>query len=136
VLALLSDSPVCRWISFPMYDHSLLLGWGTPSFQELLVILVIVVVLFGAKRLPEFARALGQSLSEFRKARDEFERELHKKSASEESAARLCPQPPVDQDRDIPDLLPQRPLEVASVPSPAESSLSPSSPKAKKVLGD
>jgi TatA/E family protein of Tat protein translocase len=35
-----------------------------------------VVLLFGAKKLPELARGLGQSLGEFKKARDEFEREL------------------------------------------------------------
>ncbi|MBV8102888.1 MAG: twin-arginine translocase TatA/TatE family subunit, partial [Verrucomicrobia bacterium] len=39
--------------------------------------LVIVLVLFGAKKLPELARGLSQSLSEFRKARAEFDRELN-----------------------------------------------------------
>jgi sec-independent protein translocase protein TatA len=37
-----------------------------------------VVLLFGAKKLPELARGLGQSLGEFKKARDDFEREMHK----------------------------------------------------------
>ena len=35
--------------------------------QELLLILVIVLVLFGAKRIPEIARGLGKSMSEFKK---------------------------------------------------------------------
>ena len=35
--------------------------------QELLLILVIVLVLFGAKRIPEIARGLGRSLQEFKK---------------------------------------------------------------------
>ena len=35
---------------------------------ELLVILLIVLVLFGAKRLPELAKGLGSALREFRKA--------------------------------------------------------------------
>ena len=48
-------------------------------------ILIIVVLLFGAKKLPELARGLGRSLGEFKKARDEFERELHS-SASEVEA--------------------------------------------------
>ena len=49
-----------------------------PGWQEILLILVIVLILFGAKRLPELARSLGQSMNEFRKAKDEFDRELHK----------------------------------------------------------
>jgi sec-independent protein translocase protein TatA len=35
--------------------------------QELLLILVIVIVLFGAKRIPEIARGLGKSMTEFKK---------------------------------------------------------------------
>jgi len=36
--------------------------------QELILILIIVLVLFGAKRLPELAKGLGSALREFRKA--------------------------------------------------------------------
>ena len=39
--------------------------------QELLVILVIVLVLFGANRLPQLARSLGSSLKEFKKGLDD-----------------------------------------------------------------
>lgn len=49
-----------------------------PGWPEILIILLIVLILFGAKRLPELARGLGQSLNEFRKAKDEFDREIHK----------------------------------------------------------
>ncbi|MEE8492042.1 MAG: twin-arginine translocase TatA/TatE family subunit [Acidimicrobiia bacterium] len=47
-------------------------GLGLP---ELLVILVIVVVLFGASRLPGLAKSLGSSAKEFRKGLDEDEDE-------------------------------------------------------------
>ena len=40
-------------------------GLGTP---EIVGILVLVLVLFGAKRLPELARSLGQGVREFRKS--------------------------------------------------------------------
>ena len=49
----------------------------TPGPTECVLILVIVLVLFGAKKLPELAKSLGQSMNEFRKAREEFDKELH-----------------------------------------------------------
>jgi sec-independent protein translocase protein TatA len=45
---------------------------------DLLIILLIVLLLFGAKKLPELARGMGQAVREFNKAKDEFERELTK----------------------------------------------------------
>jgi sec-independent protein translocase protein TatA len=53
-----------------------ILAFGTPGPTELALIFVIVVVLFGAKKLPELAKSLGQSLNEFRKAREEFNKEV------------------------------------------------------------
>src|SRR5476651_2687198 len=43
---------------------------------DLIVILLIVLLLFGAKKLPELARGMGQAVREFSKAKDEFEREV------------------------------------------------------------
>ena len=40
---------------------------GQPSFWQLMVILVVVLLLFGANRLPKMARNLGSSLTEFKK---------------------------------------------------------------------
>jgi sec-independent protein translocase protein TatA len=61
-----------------------LLAFSMPGGPELIFILVIVLLLFGAKKLPELAKGLGQSLGEFKKAREEFEREIHKPSADVE----------------------------------------------------
>jgi sec-independent protein translocase protein TatA len=55
-----------------------LLAFGIPSGPDLIILLVIVLVLFGAKRLPELARGLGQSVNEFKKAKDEFDKEVSK----------------------------------------------------------
>lgn len=38
------------------------------GLQELFVILIVVLILFGGKKLPELARGLGQGLREFKKA--------------------------------------------------------------------
>ena len=41
------------------------------SGTELLVVLVVILVLFGAKRIPEFAKGLGKGINEFKKASKE-----------------------------------------------------------------
>jgi sec-independent protein translocase protein TatA len=41
------------------------------GYQELMIILIIVLLLFGAQKLPELARGLGKSMSEFKKGQHE-----------------------------------------------------------------
>jgi sec-independent protein translocase protein TatA len=48
-------------------------GIGPP---ELLVIFLIILILFGAKRLPELARSLGRSINEFKNATQNIKNEL------------------------------------------------------------
>lgn len=52
------------------------LAIGPLGTTEMIIIGVLVLVLFGAKKLPTFARSLGKSMGEFKKAREEFEGEL------------------------------------------------------------
>lgn len=55
-------------------DHIAFLGsLGT---QELIIIFVIILLLFGSKKLPQLARGVGKSMGEFKKAKDEFEHEI------------------------------------------------------------
>lgn len=49
---------------------------GMPGGPEVLVILFIILLLFGAKKLPELSRSLGKSLGEFKKGKDDLEREI------------------------------------------------------------
>jgi len=75
------------------------LALGIPSGPDLIILLVIVLVLFGAKRLPELARGLGQSVNEFKKAKDEFDKEVSKSSttATGTSEAPAAPQQKEEQ---------------------------------------
>ncbi|HLL75050.1 MAG TPA: twin-arginine translocase TatA/TatE family subunit, partial [Pyrinomonadaceae bacterium] len=55
-----------------MTETTLAINFGG---QEMLIILIIVVLLFGASRLPQLAKALGQSKRAFREGMDEADEE-------------------------------------------------------------
>ena len=44
--------------------------------MEMVIIFVMLMLLFGAKKIPELARGIGKSLGEFKKAKSDFEKEL------------------------------------------------------------
>jgi sec-independent protein translocase protein TatA len=47
------------------------------SGGELIIVLVAILVLFGAKKIPEFAKGLGQGIKEFKKASSDVTTEFH-----------------------------------------------------------
>lgn len=49
---------------------------GAPGIQEMVVIFLIVLLLFGAKKIPEMARSLGRAKGEFESAKSNFNREI------------------------------------------------------------
>lgn len=55
----------------PIYAFAL----GGP---ELILVFVLILLLFGAKKLPQLARGMGKSIGEFKKAKEEFEDEITK----------------------------------------------------------
>jgi len=55
---------------------------GMPSMPELLIVLAIVVLLFGAKKIPDLAKGMGKGIKDFKKAikeDDEEPKEIAKK---------------------------------------------------------
>ena len=48
------------------------------SAQEIFVILIIIVLLFGSKKIPELARGLGKGIRELKDASNEIKHEIHK----------------------------------------------------------
>ncbi len=44
-----------------------------PGPMQIAIIVFVIILLFGAKKLPQLARGVGESLNEFKKARQEME---------------------------------------------------------------
>ena len=68
------------------------------GFQEMLVILVVVLIFFGPKRLPDLAKSLGKGIAEFKKASDEVRKGIdeavrEESTESQESPAEPAPSP-------------------------------------------
>jgi sec-independent protein translocase protein TatA len=59
--------------------NNLLLFFGAPGGWEWIVILLIVLVLFGANRLPQLAKGMGESIRNFKTGMSEAEAEEEKK---------------------------------------------------------
>jgi len=49
---------------------------GPIGLQEMILIALVILLLFGAKKLPELARGIGKSMGEFKKAKEDFEDEI------------------------------------------------------------
>lgn len=80
-------------------------GW------EIILILAVVLILFGAKKLPELAKGLGQGIREFKKASSEVTSELQR-AAEEDPAARQVQYRP-----------PEKTIEASSPAEPAKASV-------------
>jgi len=64
------------------------------GFQEMLIILVVVLIFFGPKRLPDLAKSLGKGIAEFKKASEEVRKGIE--DAVKEESASESPKPPED----------------------------------------
>ncbi len=58
---------------------------GNLGFPELLIIMVVILLLFGAKRIPEIAGSMGKGIREFKKNINEATREVTSETKSHES---------------------------------------------------
>jgi sec-independent protein translocase protein TatA len=63
--------------------NEIFLGIAGLGAQELLIIAALIFLLFGATRLPQLAKSLGQSKRAFKEGLDEGEREAAKEAAKE-----------------------------------------------------
>jgi sec-independent protein translocase protein TatA len=79
---------------------------GNLGFPEIMIILVIVLLLFGAKRIPEIAGSMGKGIKEFKKNINEATRDIDSSP------------PRYDNRLNEPDLEPRRPESEEKRPEP------------------
>lgn len=60
---------------------------GNLGFQEILLIAVVILVLFGGRKIPEFMRGLGKGIREFNDAKDNVKKELEEGMKEKDRAA-------------------------------------------------
>ena len=65
--------------------NNLLLFWGLPGGMEWIIILLIVLVLFGANRLPQLAKGMGESIRNFKQGMSEAEVEDEKSKVKDKA---------------------------------------------------
>jgi sec-independent protein translocase protein TatA len=65
------------------------MNFGNIGFMELMVILVIVLVLFGAKRVPEIGASIGKGIREFKRSVSDTQDELSAAPHSQERPSRV-----------------------------------------------
>jgi sec-independent protein translocase protein TatA len=66
--------------------------FGSIGMPELIIILVIALIIFGPRKLPELGRSLGKSIGEFRRASNELRSTLEEEIRVEEQKA-TAPKP-------------------------------------------
>jgi len=75
------------------FRHEKRIDMGVPSMPELLIILAIVVLLFGAKKIPDLAKGMGKAIKGFKKEMKEDDegvvatKEIEKKEGEKEVAS-------------------------------------------------
>ena len=69
-------------------------GLGMP---EILLILVIALIIFGPRKLPELGKTLGQSLAQFRRASEDFKRQWEDEVVLERNRIESAPAPTVEE---------------------------------------
>lgn len=103
--------------------------FGSLGFPEIAFILVLALLIFGPKRLPEIGRTIGKGLGEFRRASNDLRRTLENEVALEEAserrpAALQGPPRPVA----VPETAPRGASESASNAKPATANRTEFSP--------
>ena len=79
------------------------MGIGNLGFTELMVILVIVLVLFGARRVPEIGASIGKGIREFKRNISDVDRQIREPERETRTADRLEAGEPVATEESRPE---------------------------------
>jgi TatA/E family protein of Tat protein translocase len=104
------------------------------GFQELLVILVIALLIFGPKKLPELARSMGRAFAEFRRASTELRQHLDFNEPLPPPPPRPAPEPEkalAEPDKALPE-----PDKALAEPKPEPSPELPAPKTAEPALAE
>jgi sec-independent protein translocase protein TatA len=103
---------------------------------ELLVILLIALVVFGPKRLPEIGKTVGKSLREFRKATDDIKSELNLSADEDGNDDPFTGTFPIsDTAASLPATSPAGPVEGSGEADPAKANGQVPEPQASEATG-
>ncbi len=99
--------------------------FGTLGGPELFLILVVALIVFGPRKLPEMGRSLGRMMAEFRKASNEFQRTIEEEvDADRARNAPAAPSLAAAEPPKAPEVTPL-PAVVAPEPAPSETASAP-----------
>src|SRR5262245_56273192 len=103
--------------------------FGSLGIQEMILIFIVALIVFGPKRLPEIGRTIGKALGEFKKATDDFkntiEREVHVEELKQMTTVQTPVIDTVSRTTPAPAPAPTVPLEPAEPPHPKRDPAEP-----------
>ncbi len=71
--------------------------FGNLGGGELILILLVILIFFGPKKIPEIAQGLGKGIREFKKAANELQENVQKEAKQLEETAQRLPDNPLDK---------------------------------------
>lgn len=92
--------------------------FGPLGVPEMLVILVIALIFFGPKKLPDLGKSLGKSIAEFKRASSELRNTLEEEVRQDERKTALATAAPVTP---VAPLDPLDPLDTVETPADADA---------------
>src|SRR5438552_2986704 len=111
--------------------------FGTLGGPEVILILVIALIVFGPRRLPEIGKSMGKMLAEFRKASNDFKRtiedEIEAENRKEPEPPRLAA-PELSASSSVATATPESTAAPASEVAPLSSTMAPASPTTAEGL--